>query len=212
MEDFLILEGTKREMAEQLAKELNISKEKASTEAWGKMLSLFVDYLAKDQGRILAEDEMFFINQPPKNQAWNEWVTGSADYYISIKKMTFLILMGTIEGVAEMQGLNPIVGRLIFSVIEKMTENNEALMAPLDQAAGESCIVLEALRQRKKGINAAWFRRYRQECFENTLKCNKRQEGKCKLKEAELSEMLKSLTERGVLIKSGKNFFYKDWF
>ena len=82
----------------------------------------------------------------------------------------------------------------------------------LNQSTGESCIVLEALRQRKKGINAAWFKRYRKECFENTLNCQKRLDGKCRLKEEELSGMLENLSERGILKKSGNKYFYVDWF
>lgn len=212
MGEVLILEGTKRQMAEQLAMELDIPKEQASTEEWMEMLSRCVDYLARDRGRILTEDEAFYINQPSRGAAENEWVSGNADYYICIKKATFLLLLKAIEGTAELKGLNPIVGNLIFAGIEIKSESKEAMKETLNQSTGESCIVLEALRQRKKGINAAWFKRYRKECFENTLNCQRRLDGKCRLKEEELSEMLEKLSERGILKKSGNKYFYMDWF
>lgn len=214
MEEDLMLEGTKRQMAEQLAMKLNIPKDMVSTEELMRMLSLCINYLARDKGRILTEKEAFYINQPSSDVVESELIVGNAEYYICIKKVTFLLLLKAIEGAVELNvsdTIIAIIGRIIFAGIEIATEDRKAIREVLNQSTGESCIVLEARRQRKKGINAAWFKRYRNECFENTLECHKRQDEKCELAENELSEMLENLSERGILRKKGNKYFYTDW-
>lgn len=80
-------------------------------------------------------------------------------------------------------------------------------LALLDEAGGEKCVVIEAVRSRKH-INADLFFKNKDECVNNHLKCKHNNNGKCNAERRDIVAILESLSEKNVFTKIGNNYKY----
>jgi len=155
-----------------------------------------------------SDDEAFLVlnNQfDPKYK----FLTPNAEYFISISSSTWLLcsLYAALSG-------NAVISAAM-TLFEKLA-GIHLLEAPcvkkLEAAVGESCIILEAANNRKKGIDKNIFKKNKGECIYACLNCNymAAETGKCKCAPSEAAKILDKLAEESLLVKKRQRYFYND--
>ena len=181
------MRGTRAEIIDEVGSKVSGSSQ---------IMSAFLDVLEQNS-EILSDDEGFYIyNSVGTN---GHLVNPESQYFINIKKSTFIVI-GIITAVSKNVGLN-----VVEAFLSKLIPECDApLFTMLDSENGEPCILVEAFKNRKHGINK---RHFHSDCFNNNLVCGLRCECKCKLTDMEL----KAAEEKGFLKSKKGKYFYTDW-
>ena len=161
-----------------------------------QIMSAFLDVLEQNSN-VLSDEEGFYIyNSSGSN---GHLVNPQEQYFINISKSTFIaicILAVALQKTA-LDAAEVFISRLI-------PECGAPLFTMLDPENGEPCILAEAAKNKKHGIDEYYFHA---ECFNNHLACGLRSDCKCKL----TNVSLKIAEEKGFLKSKNGKYFYTDW-
>lgn len=168
---------------------------------------LFDEMLEHSQD--LSDDEAFVVlNEQfdPKHK----FLTPHAEYFVSISSSTWFLCSLYIMASGNI-GIN-----ILMQVFEKMA-GVKLLKAPclekLEKKTGESCMMLEAAENRRKGIERDVLKKNRGECIHAYLDCNymEAETGNCKCSSDEAGEILDRLAGDGLLVQRKKKYYYNDF-
>ncbi len=156
-----------------------------------------------------SDDEAFLVlnNQFDSKR---KFLTPNAEYFISISKSTWFIcsLYAALSG-------NVTISTAI-GILKKLASISNLLDAPyikkLEGALGESCIMLEAANNRKKGVDKDILKKNKGECVYACLNCNYMvaETGKCKCVPNEVAKILDKLAEESLLVRKRQKYYYND--
>lgn len=201
MREYIELEGTKEQIVEQLVKYYTdvVQKNGDMIKLTEQDFSRFFDMIGQNCD-LLSEEELY--EERSKNDSRNcGFVTANAEYYVSIKNSTLLLL----SVIADAQ-----LGIPFFSLTLKFfnIESTGGYLAKMDSILGESCILLEAARRRKKGINNKLFKENKGECVNSFLHCKYNIDGGCSCTPDNIKEICKKLEDKKILNRRGNKYFY----
>lgn len=195
MEKYIELQGTKEQIINQLIEQnRNIDGMNGLTK---KDIGSFLDIVEKN--RDLLSDDEIFEKRVPDYDGNTKFITTNAEYYISIKNITLEIILFIISSTT------PLPTQLISRILGIKTEG--AYIAKLDSTLGESCIMLEAVRKKKRGINKSLFNANYGECVNSNLHCNYNVDDKCTCDSNNVEDICERLVNKKILMKK-KNYFY----
>lgn len=199
MDNYIELEGTKEQIINQLIEQPpNIDSANIVTK---RDIGYFLDLV--EQNRDLLSDDEIFEKRIPDYDGNSKFITPNAEYYISIKKITLAII-------AEFTASISMPISLILRILGVETEG--AYVKKLDSILGESCIMLEAARKKREGINKNLFKSNRGECVNVYLHCKYNIDDKCTCTSKDVENICESLEERKILLKKRNRYFYSDIF
>lgn len=202
------LNGTKNKIADQLAKEFNLSDEIRKSSEFKEYVSYFIDILENNYDTLISDDEDFLKDVPRNFSANYGIVTPNANYFISINRFTYLLVLAIAKRFVSMQGL---LASVAFGfVLDLVPKEDTELFRKLDQAMGESCVVLEAARNKAKGIGDDYYDRFKGECVNSNLMCRFNQESRCVCKQEIIHRICENLCDEHVLTKKNGRYFYID--
>lgn len=208
MNDIIELKGTKKRIADYLANEFSLSDDTRKSNEFMEYTSCFIDILENNYDTLISDDEDFQIDVPTSFSANYGIVSPSANYFISINKFTYTLLLAIAKSMFSMHGPIAIIA---FDFINKLVPNEDiALFHKLDQAIGESCVVLEAAKNKIKGIDGSYFEKFKGECINNNLKCRFNAENRCTCNQMKIQEICQKLCDEHILTKKGGKYFYID--
>lgn len=211
LNEMIWIEGTTEEIAAELEKKANIPK-LPQEKGYQYFAALFVEFLTENQEQLLSDEEEFQINLPRRNAGEQGLITPDAKYFIGLKKTTYLLFGAVLKGMASLKGINPIASNAFFDMLkEGLPKVEMAFLGKLDQALGESCIVLEAARHKKQGINSRNFPPENGECINNQLNCRMRENGRCRCSRTQAEKILEDLGKKKILEKEKESYFYTDF-
>ncbi len=201
MDKYIELEGTKEQIINQLI-EQNQNIDGVNNVTRGD-IGYFLDILEKN--RDLLSDDEIFEKRVPGNDGNSKFISSNAEYYISIKKITLAIIAEFTASILKSMPISLILRMLGI-------ESEGAYVTKLDSVLGESCIMLEAVRKRKEGINKNLFKVNKGECVNAYLHCKYNMDGKCTCIPADVENICERLEERKILLKKRNRYFYLDVF
>lgn len=188
-EEWIKISGKKSEIIERL-QEVGLNQQSSE-----KLLSL----LAKEKS-IICEDETYrmepYWEKPERNLLG--LMIMEYNYFINIRVGTIFLLSVLIDnsiglpiasGFFAVRGLNRLVERI-------------------DENTGVKCILLEILRSPYKMGDADILIDFCGVCCNNNLKCCFRKENKCMCTSDNVENIMKQLTEIGILKKEGNKYRY----
>lgn len=211
MENYLYLEGTKEKIADDLIKSLDLSFENegmCSREEFFEYISHVIDVL-EEHYEFLLDDEDFQKDSSRSYGGDKGFLTSNAEYYINIKGGTLNIAL-SIAGHMLSFPYSYIID-IAQILLQRVFPNIDlGLFKKLNEALGESCIMIEAKLKGKKGIDQNVFSKNHGECVNNHLWCKYREEYQCTCTKEDVSELCKSLETAGLLRKKGRKYYYQD--
>lgn len=195
MTKYIELKGTKEQIINQLMKQNQDEVNEITKQSIGDFLDII-----EENYTLLSDDEMF------EKRTFNcvgqsKFITANAEYYISIKNFT-LVIISIIASAKKI----PI--QFIFRALG--IDSEKVYLKKLDSTLGESCIMLEAMRKKKKGINKNLFQKNNGECINSYLNCNYNISGKCTCIPNSVEDICERLVEKKMLLKKKINYFYLD--
>lgn len=196
MKKYIELQGTKEQIINQLIEQnRNVDDMNGLTQ---KDIGSFLDII--EQNRDLLSDDEIFEKRIPDCDGNDKFITTNAEYYISIKNITLEIILFIVAL------KTPIPVQLISCILGIKAEG--AYIEKLDSTLGESCIMLEAVRKKKRGINKNIFHGNYGECVNSNLHCNYNVDDKCTCDSNSVEDICERLVDKKILIKKKKNYFY----
>ena len=218
MDENIKMHGTKSAIAESILNQLQIQNPEEIS-AMKRYVDTLIDTLETNY-KCLSGDERIRKESPRGYDSNQGFLTEDAVYFINIKKITFLLF-----SVVAKLNLEKICGSVASAFIESFLEaqfqgEDLALFHKLNNAAGESCIALEAMKARKKGISKELFTKkvgirrkivMGKECVNNHLFCGLRRGTQCLCDEERTEAICEKLEEARILIKKGKKYYYTDF-
>ncbi len=212
MDDFIWMNGTKGEIIAQLGKITGISRKNADSGDYSSPGSLFIDMLIHYHAELLSPEEEFQMDIPRQHGAGQKLLTQEAKYFIGLKKGTCLLLFAIAEHTAAKFNADSVASKFFFSTLQEFfSKEDMALFTKLSQALGESCIVLEAARNRKKGFSRHRFPAKNGECINNHLDCRLQEDRVCTCGWERAEQICRDLCDKKVLVKRGRRYFYTDF-
>ena len=208
MNDIIELKGTKKRIADYLANEFNLSDDTRKSNAFIEYMSCFIDILENNYDTLISDEEDFQKDIPRSFSASYGIISPSANYFISINKFTYILVLALAKSMFSMDGAIAIIA---FEFIHELVPNEDiALFHKLDQAIGESCIVLEAAKNKIRGIDDSYFEKFKGECINNNLKCSFNAENRCTCNPIKVHEICQKLCNEHILTKKEGKYFYID--
>ena len=212
MDNYVWMKGTRAEIIAQLGEMTGITRLQARSDEYRFFEALFIDLLIDNHTSLLSPEEEFQIDIPRQYTAEQGLFTPEVNYFIGLKRVTYLLLFAVAEKTAVEKGADPVAAAYFFSMVRECVSKDEmAFLVKLNQALGESCIVLEAARHKKKGINKRFFPPKRGECINNHLDCKLREEEKCLCRQECAEQICEDLCGKKVLRKKDGSYFYTDF-
>jgi hypothetical protein len=212
MGEYMVLDGTKDKIVEELAKELNLPQDVKESDDFRKFTYYFVDFLDENRDALMSEDDDFLVDTSQQSELSQGFVTADAKYFIGLKKSTYIAGFVIFENMLSSLGISPYISGIIYSGVNELVPHEDmALVRKLNTKEGESCVLLEALRNRKKGIGDKYFESFRGECINNNIDCKFRKDGRCECNREETKKILEALENAGVLKEKRGKYFYMDF-
>lgn len=209
MENTIELNGTKKRIADHLANKFNLSEVTRTSNEFMEYVSSFIDILENNYDTLISDDEDFQKDIPRSFSTNYGIVSPNANYFISINKFTYILVMAIVKNIFFIH--EPIKG-IAFDFVNELIPNEDiALFFKLDQAMGESCVVLEAAKNKVKGIDNNYYETFRGECINNNLKCRFNEEGACICNRKQLQKICEKLCKEHILTEKNGRFFYVDF-
>lgn len=124
----------------------------------------------------------------------------SSGIYINLKASTIALL-------ALLFDINVTDG--IANFVLTATGANLRLIAKLDDAEGEKCVLLEVYRKEDHQANPDFFKQVcGKECINNDMNCKYRRNGVCTMDQERVKEILDNLSDKNVLTKRNDSYKY----
>lgn len=209
------LVGSKGKMVADLMEQLGDSFENeyvSNREEVMRYLAEIIDTLEKNY-QMVSFDEEFQKNSSRSCTIEKSFLTPEANYYINIKGGTFAILAAVAN--YKLSGeINPVLYAVAQKALSQIVPGfDNTLFYKLNSALGESCIMVEAAMNGKKGINQSVFAANHGECVNNHLWCGfRREEHKCICTRENVKTICENLEKAGLLTKKGAKYYYQDIF
>ena len=206
MENIIELKGTKNMIADHLVNEFGLPQDLRRSNEFMEYVSYFIITLENNYDTLISDDEDF-QKDIPRNFSDNYGVVSqNANYFISINKFTYILAMAITKNIF----FKSIT--LAFDFVNELIPNGDMpLFHKLDQAMGESCVVLEAARNKIKGIDDSYYEKFRGECINNNLKCRLNGDGMCSCNRDKIQKICKKLCNEHILTEKSGRYFYVDF-
>lgn len=195
--------GTKREIAEHMASEFNLTQEQAEA---------CVGFLVENMEAPSEEETIYIDADSSEEEAMSGFMTDSMTYYVSLKVLTvYLIsfLLGCVTGNTVLQALSGVaVERIMWKPV----------IVWLGDCPEGKCMTLEFSKYRRNGVSLhsvkeiyGISKRRKAECFNNHYPCPLRREGFCTLQEERLNEIISYLERNGVIKRNRWGKYCYQW-
>lgn len=220
MDENIKMHGTKGAIAESILGQLQIQNPE-EVSAMKRYVDTLIDTLETNY-RSLPEGERIRKESPRGYDSNQGFLTEDAVYFVNMKKMTFL-LFSVVAKLKLENVCGPVASAFIESFLEAQFQGEDlALFGKLNNAEGESCVALEAMKAREKGISRELFTGAKKfgirrkviegrECGHNEFFCGLRRGTQCLCDEERTESICEKLAENRILIKKGRKYYYTDF-
>lgn len=208
MKKIIELTGSKNRIADNLANEFGLSEDVRGSNEFMEYVSCFIDVLENNYDTLISDEEDFQKDFPRSFSSNYGIVSPCANYFISINKFTYILVLAIANRIFSIYGAIAIIA---FDFVHELVPHEDLpLFCKLDQAIGESCVVLEAAKNKIKGIDYSYYDKFRGECINNNLNCKLNKENKCTCNQKKTREICEKLCAEHILTEKNGKYFYKD--
>lgn len=195
---FEIQKATKQEIIEKMEKELMLTQEQAEC---------YFSFLL-DNKEVLSEDEVIYSHPNTEGEdPVAAFMTEEMTYYVNLHRagIYFIVFLMNLK-------VNP-AWITLLDVVKKAF--GEQIVVSLENEPDARCVLLTMAKNRKRGITIRGilnqYRLYggeRMECFNNHYSLCPREDGRCRLTEERIREIVDFLEREGAVKQKGFGRYY----
>lgn len=192
MEDYIEIEGLLNEVLDELSNMYSLTR---------KQIRECIDFIL-DNKEILSKEELIQCSsQCGSIEGISQFIADESRYYISIKKSTMYLVLWL---------MGKLTDKNFFTAASALgCFKGGAVIKRIKEEYGEKCILMEMVRNRKKGADIYILDKYHGECCNNHYNCRYNKNGLCVCSIESVVEICQKFVEEGILIKRGQKYIYQ---